>query len=69
MTYTNTLKYVPAAINVNNIVSEGMAYGIYVQNSIETTNDSIRVDNHKTTTPPIISTHGNGVVVNSSNIN
>lgn len=46
-----------------------MAYGIYVQNSIETTNDSIRIDNHKTTTPPINSTYGNGVVVNSTTTN
>lgn len=63
------MRYIPAAINVNNIVSEGMGYGIYVQNSIETTNDSIRIDNRKTTTPPITSTHGNGIVVNSSNVN
>ena len=42
--YTNALKYIPAAINVNNITSEGMGYGIYVQNSISTTNDDIRVE-------------------------
>ena len=46
-----------------------MGYGIYVQNSINTTNDSIRVDNYKTTTPPITSLYGNGIVINSSNVN
>ena len=54
---------------MNNISSEGMGYGIYVQNSISTTNDGIRVDNYKTTTPPIISTYGNGIVVNSTTTN
>lgn len=67
--YNNILKYVPAAINVDYVKSNNFGYGIYVRNSIETFNDSIRIDSHEKSYPPIMSIYGNGVVVNSSNIN
>ena len=67
--YNNILKYIPAAINVNDVKAENFGYGIYVRNSIETFNDSIRIDNREKSYPPIMSIYGNGIVINSSNVN